>query len=66
VNPEHCAAWETAAAGVLATPPDKPLRQVKMGPQQFLVLITCKDERDQVRLLEQFIGEGLECRALIG
>ena len=54
------------AAGVLAQSPDRPPREVTMGPRQFLVLITCKDEKDQVGLLERFIAEGLDCRALQG
>jgi len=34
--------------------------------EQFLVLITCRDEKQQVELLEKFPGEGLECKALVG
>src|SRR5271166_4117127 len=34
-------------------------------PEQFLVLVTCRDERQQVKLLEQFRRDGLECRALL-
>ena len=34
--------------------------------EQFLVLITCRDERQQVELLGRFQGEGLECKALVG
>ena len=28
-------------------------------------LVTCRDEKDQVALLERFHGEGLECKALV-
>ena len=34
--------------------------------EQFLVLITCRDEKQQVELLGRFQGEGLECKALVG
>jgi hypothetical protein len=34
--------------------------------EQFLVLITCRDEKQQVELLGRFQGEGLECKALMG
>ena len=35
-------------------------------PEQFLVIITCRDEKHQVELLGRFQGEGLECKALVG
>jgi hypothetical protein len=34
-------------------------------PEQFLILITCRDEKHHVELLDRFHGEGLECRALM-
>jgi hypothetical protein len=34
-------------------------------PAQFLILVTCRDERHQVELLNRLGGEGLECRALL-
>jgi hypothetical protein len=64
VDPDLRAAWEAAAAAVLAPPSDKPARNVAMGPHQFLILITCRDEKHQVELLERFIAERLDCRAL--
>lgn len=33
---------------------------------QFMVIITCKSEREQVELLERLSGEGLECKAVVG
>jgi hypothetical protein len=36
-----------------------------MGPEQFLILITCRDEKHQAEMLERFRGEGLECKALL-
>jgi hypothetical protein len=34
-------------------------------PEQFLVLITCRDEKQQAELLSRFKNEGLECKALL-
>ena len=34
-------------------------------PEQYLILVTCRDEKQQVELLERFGREGLECRALL-
>jgi hypothetical protein len=33
--------------------------------EQFLVLVTCRDEKQQVELPERFSAEGLECKALV-
>jgi hypothetical protein len=34
-------------------------------PEQFLILITCRDERHQVELLDRFRQEGLTSKALL-
>ena len=34
-------------------------------PEQYLVLVKCRDEKQQVELLERLGGEGLECMALL-
>ncbi len=34
-------------------------------PSQYMILIECPDESTQAKLLERFIAEGLQCRALI-
>jgi len=34
--------------------------------EQFMIVITCRDEKHQVELLGRFQGEGLECKALVG
>ena len=34
-------------------------------PEQYLVLIECTDESEQVALLQRFQAEGLKCRALL-
>jgi hypothetical protein len=56
------AAWVAAAREVLEHKPPRPLGEV---PEQFLVLITCRDERQQVELLQRFAAEGLQCKALL-
>jgi hypothetical protein len=56
------AAWEVAAHSALeVTPP----REIDGMPEQFLILITCRDEWHQVELLDRYRGEGLECKALL-
>jgi hypothetical protein len=52
--------------GLCGEPLDvKAARQVEMGPEQFPILITCRDEHHQAEMLERFRGEGVECRALL-
>lgn len=34
-------------------------------PEQFMILITNKTEQEQSEMLERFIAEGLQCRALL-
>jgi hypothetical protein len=59
-------AWEAAAnpqlAALLTEPPRPGIMDV---PEQWLVLVTCRDEKQQVELLERFRREGVECRALL-
>ena len=54
-------AWQSAAAEVLEREPDR------LGPipEQFLILVTCRDEKQQVELLGRFAAEGLECKAMM-
>jgi hypothetical protein len=67
VTPVDCAeleaAWQAAAEGVLSEA--KPRRPITRFPEQFLVLVTCPDERSQVELLARFQSEGLDCKALV-
>jgi hypothetical protein len=60
------AAWEASVRTALEQRPLAALpRAVDPGPEQFLVLVTCQDERHQVELLQRFLAEGLECKALL-
>src|SRR5262249_13396099 len=56
------AAWRAEAEAVFTA---EPATEADMGPEQFLVLVTCRDEPQQVELLRRLSGEGLECRALL-
>src|SRR2546421_111574 len=58
------AAWQAAAEAALAPPPAG-ARQTDTVPEQFLLLLPCRDERHQVELLTRFQAEGLDCRALL-
>ena len=57
------AAWHAAATAALAH--DQPLGRVESIKEQFLILVTCRNEKHQVELLGRFTVEGLECKALL-
>ena len=60
------AAWEASAnpqLAALTADADRP--GIVDVPEQWLVLVTCRDEKQQVELMERFRREGLECRALV-
>ncbi len=59
------AAWEASAEAGRALLGEGEAPGVGPPAEQFLVLVTCRDERQQVELLERFRREGLECRALL-
>jgi len=60
-SPDLEAAWQAAEAAILA----KPAREIDAVPEQYLLLLTCRDEQHQVELLERFQNEGLPCKALL-
>jgi hypothetical protein len=61
------AAWKAAAKrGLAALTAETPRPGIVDVPEQWLVLVTCRDEKEQVELLERFRREGLECKALLG
>jgi len=60
-NDALAAAWEAAAAEVLNREPEP----VGAITEQFLILVTCRDEKQQLELLGRFAAEGLECRAMM-
>ena len=64
--PALAAAWEAAAGALLADEKGKWPMAGEMLPPAFYVLVTCRDERQQVELLGRFKGVGLECKAVLG
>jgi hypothetical protein len=64
VSPDLEAAWRSAAEAALAAAEPAP-PAIDPATAQFLVLITCRDEKHQVELLGRFHCEGLECKALL-
>jgi hypothetical protein len=65
VSPDLKAAWRAAAEACLEASAALPVRAVPSAPAQYLILLTCRDEKHQVELLTRFHGEGLKCRALL-
>jgi hypothetical protein len=66
VVPEELqAVWRAEAEAALAAVPEATTPGAQAVREQFLVLVTCRDERQQVELLEKFRREGLDCRALL-
>jgi len=63
-HPELEAAWRTAAAECFK--PENVDQPARALPEQFLILIKCRDEKHQAELLERLSADGLLCRALIG
>jgi hypothetical protein len=64
VSPELEAAWRQAAEGAVAASPERPWR-TEVVPEQYLVLVTCRDESQQTELLARLTGEGWDCKALL-
>jgi hypothetical protein len=59
------AAWRAEAERHLAALEKVEPRAVAPGPEQFLVLVTCRDEPHQIDVLNRLTTEGLDCRALL-
>jgi hypothetical protein len=38
---------------------------IKEIDEQFLILVTCRDEKEQVEMLRRFKDDGLACKALV-
>ncbi len=45
---------------------DAPPPGLELGPEKWLVVVTCDGESHQAELLERFAGDGLTCRAVVG
>jgi len=61
-SPDLQAAWQAAAEAAVKASPS---REVVAVPEQYLLLLTCRDEQHQVELLQRFQTEGLPCKALL-
>ena len=61
--PEVETAWEAAREKALSRFAERP--GIKSLPEQFYVLIPCRDEDHQVELLQRFLAEGIECKAVL-
>jgi hypothetical protein len=57
------AMWQTEAEKLLDPVPPKTAPET--APEQFLILITCRDEKRQRERLTRFKAEGMECKALV-
>ena len=58
-------AWEATARAAIASPPSSARRVKQTIPAQYAVLVTCRNEAQQIELLTRFHAEGLDCRALL-
>ena len=52
------AAWQAAAEGALTE--EKERRSFDSIPEQFLLLVACRDEKQQVELLQRIHDEGIQ------
>jgi hypothetical protein len=64
-SPDLQAAWEATANANLAALTTPPPPGPQSIPEQYLILVTCRNEKQQVELLDRFRREGVECKALL-
>jgi hypothetical protein len=65
VSPDLRAVWEAAAEASLAESDPGERERIAAIPEQFLILVTCRDEQHQIELLRRFQSEGMACRAVV-
>ncbi len=58
-------AWEASARAEIKSPPSPTGWAKPTITEQYAVLVTCRDEAQQVELLHRFQQEGLACKALL-
>ncbi len=63
-SPELEALWRAEADALLQTPHHEP-PPAQLPVEQYMILVTCRDEKEQIQLLGRFQGEGLSCKALL-
>ena len=64
VPEELRAAWQAQAEACAAAAEPRPVAGLAL-PEQFLILVTCRDERHQVELLGRLQAQGEQCKALL-
>jgi hypothetical protein len=64
VPQELAEAWQAAANACLEPPKGRRWGGEALE-EQWYVLVTCRDEKQQVELLTRFKGEGLTCKAVL-
>ena len=66
-SPVLRALWRTLAEAEKTEKDDPTLSpaDTETVEEQFLILIQCRDEQEQVTLLQRFESEGLSCKALM-
>ncbi len=53
------------ARAAIESPPSPAGRAKASIPEQYAVLVTCRDEAQKIELLRRFHADGLACRALL-
>jgi hypothetical protein len=61
---DHRAAWEATARVVLETSLVPAGHGIDSMPEQFLILVSCRNETREVELLKRFSAERVDCRRL--
>jgi hypothetical protein len=62
---ELSAALQASVDDLLKTAHSGPPPGFQTIQEQLLILVTCRDEKEQVELLRRFKDEGFECKALV-
>jgi hypothetical protein len=59
------AGLQASLDALLKTPHHEPPAGFQTIKEQFLILVTCRDEKEQTELLQRFTDEGYSCKALL-
>jgi hypothetical protein len=65
VSEDLQAVWQAAAQASLLDLDKSISKEGEAGLDQFLILIKCRDEKQQVELIQRLHSEGWECKALL-
>ncbi len=65
-SPELRLAWEAAAVEVLPDSSPSTARDLQLGVQQYLIVISCRGDKHQRELIERFQAQGLGFRTASG